>query len=118
MQGIDPTRRFEEPLLPPAREASVPKTEKTEENIAERLREALESLDHTRNDMMDRHHELVARSQKLNLQRLRKKLAEQRIRQAEEREDLLQEQALVERLNARSRLEADALRRSGRNRTP
>ena len=67
--------------------------------------------------MMDRHHELVARSQKLNLQRLRKKLAEERIRRAEERNDLLQEKALVERLNARNRLEADALRRSGRKRS-
>ena len=103
-----------DPLLPD-READNPSRS---EGVSERLRRALEETDHTRNDMMDRHHELVARSQKLNLQRLRKKLAEQRIRQAEEREDLLQEQALVERLNARSRLEADALRRSGRNRTP
>jgi hypothetical protein len=82
------------------------------EDVLERLRKALAEIDDERLAILDRHHEMVAKSQKMTMEYIRKKLAEKRIFDAEQLDDALLEKAIVERINSRNRLEEDALKRN------
>ena len=84
----------------------------SEEDTLKRHRKALEEIDEERLAILDRHHEMVAKSQKANMEYLKKKLAEKRVIESEKLDDMLVEKAIVERINARNRIEEDALKRS------
>ena len=84
----------------------------SEEDTLKRLRKALEEIDDERIAILDRHHEMVAKSQKANMEYLKKKLAEKQVIESEKLDDMLVEKAIVERINARNRIEEDALKRS------
>jgi TFIIF-interacting CTD phosphatase-like protein len=78
----------------------------TLEKALDRYTEAVQATDEERNRILDRHNEIVAESQKKLKEYAQKKQLEERRREEEDREDLLTEQALIERLNARKRLES------------
>ena len=84
----------------------------SEEETLKRLRKALEEIDDERIAILDRHHEMVAKSQKANMEYLKKKLAEKRVFESEKVDDMLIEKAIVERINARNRVEEDVLKRN------
>jgi len=84
----------------------------SEEDTLKRLRKALEEIDDERIAILDRHHEMVAKSQKANMEHLKKKLAEKRVFESEKIDDMLIEKAIIERINARNRIEENARKRS------
>lgn len=67
----------------------------------EAVRKARKNIDGAREQMMDRHNELVAESQKKMTALLAKKRLEKEIQTAEDTRDLLNEKALAERLKNR-----------------
>lgn len=73
----------------------------SKEKGEEAVRKAKKNVDGAREQMMDRHNEIVAESQKKMTELLAKKRLEQDIRTAEETRDLLNEKALLERLKNR-----------------
>ena len=73
----------------------------SKEKGEEAVRKARKNIDGAREQMMDRHNEIVAESQKKMTELLAKKRLEQDIRTAEETRDLLNEKALSERLKNR-----------------
>lgn len=84
----------------------------SEEDTLKRLRKALEEIDDERIAILDRHHDMVAKSQKANMEYLKKKLAEKRVFESEKVDDMLIEKAIIERINARNRVEEDVLKRN------
>ncbi len=100
-------------LLGEAQEKETREPERlSEEDTLKRLRKALEEIDDERISILDRHHEMVAKSQKANMEYLKKKLAEKRVFESEKLDDMLVEKAIVERINARNRIEEDVLKRA------
>jgi hypothetical protein len=115
--------RSSEPLLPASEaeagrkaaeavagsEATLPGAEPLAETSLEeaekRYVQALAEVDEERNRIMDRHIESVAKYQKMLEEYRRKRAREEEIRAEEERSDQLNERALLERLEARRRLE-------------
>lgn len=78
-------------------------------NIAEKALkkyyEAREALSRTSEEIMDKHHQTVAKSMELQKEHMKKKLREQRAKESKANADILHEEAVLKSINHRNMLQ-------------
>ena len=84
---------------------SAPKKSKEDEKLREAFQNALRECDRAMENVMDRHHESVAKSNEKKAEYNKKKAVQEEIEKAALNREMLNEQAVIQRINYSNRIE-------------